>query len=290
MFGTLNINKPTGMTSRAAVNRVQRLARQSKIGHAGTLDPLASGVLVLCLGTATRLIGFVQRMPKRYRGTFLLGQESDTEDVEGRVVPIENPPRPRRAEIEAVLRRMVGTIWQRPPAYSALKSRGRRACDLARRGEIVELKPRKVEIHKLTVVQYEYPMLKLDIECGKGTYVRSLGRDVASQLGTAAVMSSLERSAIGSYRIEDACTLDQLTSNNLPSNLLPAAKAVATLPVIELSEAEAARIACGQSIDQRCHVSGEQVAAFDRTGELRAILVRRKDGWGPTCNLFPTMS
>ena len=295
MIGTLNINKPTGITSRSAVNHVQRIARQAKMGrmkmgHAGTLDPLASGVLVLCVGAATRLMGFVQKMPKRYRATFLLGHESDTEDIAGRVIPITNPPRPGRADIEAVLPRLVGTIWQRPPIYSALKLHGRRACDRARQGEIVELKPREVEIHKLVIVEYEYPTLILDIECGKGTYVRSLGRDVAKLLGTAAVMSSLERTAIGCFKVEDACILDQLTSTNLSSHMLPAATAVSTLPLIIVSENEAERIASGQSIDQRCDVLGEQVAAFDRAGELRAILVRRKDGWGPTCNLFPALS
>src|SRR5437868_5550844 len=139
MFALLNVNKPAGITSRDVVNRLQRLVRPAKVGHAGTLDPLATGVLVVCLGQATRLIEYVQQMPKTYHGTFLLGRESDTEDIEGDVKELPNAPRPSRAEIDAALPQFVGRIEQRPPAYSALKVGGERAYDKARRGEAVVL-------------------------------------------------------------------------------------------------------------------------------------------------------
>ena len=285
MLGTLNVNKPRSVTSRDAVNHVQRIAGGAKVGHAGTLDPLASGVLVLCIGAATRLIEYVQRMPKRYRATFLLGKESDTEDVDGQICSLEDPPRPTRAEIDDLLPQFVGTIRQRPPAYSALKLRGRRACDLARQGLPVELEPREVTIYQLGILEYEYPTLTLEMECGSGTYVRSLGRDIAGELGTAAVMSALVRTAIGTFKIEHACLLDQLTSSSLSSHLLPAAHAVSMLPQIDLTESEADRISRGQSIDKPADVSAEYVAAMDSAGQVRAVLVRRKDGWGPKCNL-----
>src|SRR6476661_7210859 len=131
MFSLLNLCKPAGITSRDVVNRVQRLVKPHKVGHAGTLDPLAIGVLVVCLGPATRLIEYVQRMPKRYHGTFLLGRESDTEDIEGTVRERSDPPVPSRSEIEALIPRFLGDIEQRPPAYPALKVGGRRAYDLA---------------------------------------------------------------------------------------------------------------------------------------------------------------
>ena len=189
--GLLNLNKPAGMTSRDVVNIVQRLSRPAKAGHAGTLDPLADGVLVVCVGSATRLIEYVQRMPKRYVGTFLLGRQSPTEDIEGEVTELPDAPVPTREQIEAAARRFVGRIEQRPPAFSALKIRGRPAYKLARQGKPVELAPRPVEIYRIEVKKYRYPELVLEIDCGGGTYVRSLGRDLAESLGTAAVMSAL---------------------------------------------------------------------------------------------------
>ena len=204
MFGILNLNKPVGCTSRDAVNRVQRLIRPVKVGHAGTLDPLAQGVLVLCLGPATRLIERVQQMPKHYRGTFRLGCHSPTDDTEGEVVPLSGATPPPRAAITAALGQFVGRIHQRPPAYSALKIGGQRAYHLARKGQAVTLPLRPVTIHALSINRFEYPELVLDIECGSGTYIRSLGRDLAKVVGTAAVMTGLTRTAIGPYAIDDA--------------------------------------------------------------------------------------
>ena len=199
MFGLLNVHKPAGITSRDVVNRIQRVVRPVKVGHAGTLDPLATGVLVICLGSATRLIEYVQRMPKHYRGTFLLGRKSDTEDIEGEIEVLDAAPQPSIDEIHAALPQFVGTIRQRPPAYSALKVGGKRAYQLARAGQEVQLAARPIEVYSLSLQHYEYPEIVLDIQCGSGTYVRSLGRDLADGLGTGAVMSALERTAIGDF-------------------------------------------------------------------------------------------
>ena len=275
MFGLLNINKPSGITSRDVVNRVQRLVRGVKAGHAGTLDPLATGVLVVALGPATRLVEFVQRMPKTYVGTFLLGRSSDTEDIEGTVVELDHPPRPTRPEIEAVLPAFIGTIQQRPPDFSALKVQGRRAYAVARRGEAVELQPRPIEIYRLTVMRYEYPELQLEICCGSGTYVRSLGRDVAQALGTAAVMSALVRTAIGGFRIEQACDLAQLTAETIPLQLLPATRGVTELPAVCLNDQEVRRVGHGLPVDCRWQVQGDQIAALDQRDRLVAILAPR---------------
>src|SRR4051794_5854504 len=159
MFGLLNIDKPAGLTSRDVVNVVQRLVRPHKVGHAGTLDPLATGVLIVALGPATRLVEYVQRMAKTYQATFLLGRTSDTEDVEGTVMELDRAPIPNAHEIDAALPAFVGTIQQTPPAYSALKVAGRRAYQMARRGEAVELAARPVEIHGIEVIRYDYPEL-----------------------------------------------------------------------------------------------------------------------------------
>src|SRR5262245_59991053 len=151
MFGLLNVDKPAGMTSRYVVNRVQRLVKPHKVGHAGTLDPLATGVLVVAIGQATRLIEYVQRMSKVYQGVFLLGRTSDTEDVEGQITEHPSAPIPTVADTQAALPGFIGAIEERPPAYSALKVAGRRAHELARRGDTVELLPRTVHIHSLEI-------------------------------------------------------------------------------------------------------------------------------------------
>ena len=191
--GLLNLSKPAEMSSRQAVNLVERLTRPVRAGHAGTLDPLATGVLVVCVGAATRLIGYVQRMPKRYQGTFLLGRQSPTEDIEGDVIELADAPIPTREQVVAVAARFIGRIDQRPPAFSAVKVAGRRAYELARQGRQPEWLPRPVVIHSIEVAAYQYPELILDVACGGGTYIRSLGRDLAESLGTAAVMSALVR-------------------------------------------------------------------------------------------------
>lgn len=287
MFGLLNVNKSAGMTSRDVVNRVQRIVRPSKAGHAGTLDPLAEGVLVICIGAATRLIQYVQQMPKRYTGTFLLGRQSDTEDVEGEVIELVDPPQPSPAEIENVLPQFIGTIQQRPPAYSALKVGGRRAYDLARAGQLVELEPRPITITDIRLVKYEYPELVLDVTCGSGTYIRSLGRDIAEALGTAAVMSALTRTAIGEFRLEQACRLDQLTAESIAEHLLPPLTAVAALPQIQLNDDEARRLGNGLTIADRFDLKDNEIAAIDADGHLRAIVTRRDAGQLKPLRNFP---
>lgn len=290
-FGIINLNKPSGITSRQAVDRVARLVRPAKAGHAGTLDPLASGVLVVCVGPATRLIEYVQRMPKSYRATFLLGRHSNTEDIAGDVVLLDNPPVPTRAEIEEVARALTGTIQQRPPAFSALKVAGRRAYDLARAGHDVELAARPVTIYALDVIDHEYPSVTLDVVCSSGTYIRSLGRDLAESLGTAAVMSGLARTAIGAFTLADAVDPKGLTAENLSSALRPPLEALADLPMIQLDADEMRRISHGLSIHRQVDIanvplqSASEFAAVDVAGRLVAILGLKPDGHlGPLRN------
>ena len=283
--GLLNLDKPAGLTSRDAVDLVQRLARPAKVGHAGTLDPLATGVLVVCVGAATRLIEYVQRMPKRYVGTFLLGRSSPTEDVEGPVTLLADPPVPSAAQITTAAERFVGNLLQRPPAFSALKVGGQRAYDLARRGEAVELKPRPIEVYALKVARYEYPELVLDIQCGGGTYVRSLGRDLAESLGTAAVMSVLVRTSIGPWTLDGAIDPRTLTAADWPARLDPLRKALSALPVHELTAAEVSRVRSGLFISVTAPTASREIAAVNASGRLVAILVSRGPGqWGPAKN------
>ncbi|HXT60189.1 MAG TPA: tRNA pseudouridine(55) synthase TruB [Pirellulales bacterium] len=281
--GLIVLDKPSGITSRQAVDVVKRLVRPAKTGHAGTLDPLASGVLVVCIGAATRLIEYVQRMPKRYTGTFLLGRSSPTEDVEGEISLLPDPPQPTPDAVRRAADRLTGEIMQRPPAFSALKVQGRRAYDLARAGHEVELQPRPITIHRIDVLHYDYPELTLDIACGSGTYVRSLGRDLAESLGTAAVMSALVRTEIGAFHVRDACPVERLEPQNLDRWLLPAARALASLPAIALSEEEAQRIANGLTIVRDSAAlaklsAGDELAAFGPQGKLMGIVAKRPDG------------
>jgi tRNA pseudouridine55 synthase len=267
------------MTSRDVVNGVQRMVRPHKVGHAGTLDPLATGVLVLCLGKATRLIEYVQQQSKRYVGEFHLGLTSDTEDMEGEVSTCAEHVVPELAEMQAVLPRFVGRIAQRPPAYSALKVKGQRAYQLARQGKTVELAPRHITIHRLKLVAYSYPKFVLDVECGSGTYMRSLGRDIARALNCSAVMSSLRRIAVGGFTVEDAVSYDALEADHIPARLLPPVRAVEHLARVTLSVADTTQIAHGRNLANPGLPSGCEVAAVSVDDDLLAVLETIDDRW-----------
>jgi tRNA pseudouridine55 synthase len=273
--GLLNLDKPGGMTSRAAVDRVVRLMPGSKVGHAGTLDPLATGVLVVCVGAATRLIEFVQRMPKTYRTVIRLGAQSDTLDADGRVTEAVDPRRPDEAEVRRVLARQVGTIEQRPPEFSALRVQGRRAYDLARAGRPVELAPRPVTIHRIDLIRYDWPRLELEILCGSGTYIRSIARDAGEALGCGGLVEVLVRTRIGPFRRDEAIDPDTLSAATIVDRIRPALDAVADLPRIALSAEQVAAILQGRAladdeVGARSVADGE-VALVGPDGALSAI-------------------
>jgi tRNA pseudouridine55 synthase len=291
LFGLLNLNKPAGITSRDAVNLVQRLVPPDvKLGHAGTLDPLATGVLVVTVGPATRLTSRIQQWPKTYRAKYLLGRASDTEDIAG-TVAVDPQARPIPIDrLLAALPGLTGTISQRPPAYSAVKVRGQRAYRLARRGQAVELAPRPVTIHRLHITGYAYPELELEVVCGSGTYVRSLGRDLAEAVGTRAVMSELTRTAVGDLTIDTAVDPYQLNTSNIESSLLPASAAAAGLAAVVLNAAQLQRIAHGMSIECPDQPDSE-LAALMPDGQLAAILSRTDEGdYHPGCNFVPSQT
>ncbi len=229
--GILNIDKPAGITSRRVVDRVVKLTKQGrkrlKVGHAGTLDPIATGVLVVCVGPATRLIQYIQEQRKEYRVTFLLGRRSDTDDIEGEVVETPDVELVLREQIVSLLPRFIGTIEQVPPRFSAVHVDGERAYILARQGRDVDLQPRPVVVHRLEIVRFEYPELVLDIQCGSGTYVRSIGRDLGEALGCGAVMSALVRTRIGTFELENAVPFDELDDDTVLARMQPPIAAVA---------------------------------------------------------------
>jgi tRNA pseudouridine55 synthase len=287
MWGLINLNKPTGISSRQAINQIQRRIRPVRIGHAGTLDPLAQGVLVVLVGPATRLTSRVQEWPKIYRGTFLLGRHSDTEDVEGNVCELPDAPIPTRGELDEALRMFRGVILQQPPVYSALKVKGQRAYAMARAGEQVNLAARQVSIHDLSIVRYEYPELELHVVCGSGTYIRSLGRDIARAVNTEAVMSALTRTAIGHLDLDSAAELDQIEQSGVEPYLLPAVHAVQGMPQVMLTTDQEATIRRGMSIVLPGRHEAE-LAAIRGDGELAALLAQRGPlQYGPKRNFLP---
>jgi tRNA pseudouridine55 synthase len=287
MQGLLNLCKPLGWSSRDAVDVVQRLVRPEKAGHAGTLDPLATGVLIVCVGGATRLIEFVQQQRKYYEATFRLGCSSPSDDCETLATELPDAPVPSREALAEACRRMHGTQWQRPPAYSAVKIGGRRAYRLARAGETPEVAPRPVEIYSLKVRRYAYPELEISLECGSGAYVRSVGRDLAASLGTVALMTSLVRTQIGEFRLDDALDAASLAQPALDAALLPPAQAVAHLPQVVLNAAEVADLGRGRPLAAERLPPGAtgSWAAVTAAGDLAAILAPSRDGrWKPARN------
>lgn len=221
MNGFLVIDKPGGMTSRDAVNRAQLwFPRRTKIGHTGTLDPLATGVLVLCIGAATKLAERVQAMPKRYETRIRLGATSDTDDADGEVVENTLSAAPSLAMVLEQLPKFIGLIEQLPPQYSALKVQGQRAYDLARRGVEVALKPRPVRVDSILLRTYEWPWVDLTIDCGKGTYIRSIARDLGAALGVGGLVQTLRRTRVGPFAVERGIGLNA-TPDEARAALLP---------------------------------------------------------------------
>jgi len=254
--GWLILDKPVGMTSTHAVAVVKRVFAARKAGHAGTLDPLASGVLPIALGEATKTVSFVMDGRKAYRFTVRWGVETDTDDAEGSPVATSDE-RPDEAAIRAMLPRFTGEIMQRPPSYSALKIAGERAYDLARGGETVTLEPRPVEIDRLDLIAIlDADHAEFEAECGKGTYVRALARDFGRALGTSGHVSALRRTMVGPFSAADAVALEALQTavqgegGRAAAEILlkPVEAGVRELHALSVSRSDAARLARGQSV------------------------------------------
>lgn len=287
LHGLLVVDKPLGMTSRAALDRAARwFPPGTKIGHAGTLDPLATGVLVLCIGHATRLTGYIHAMTKAYESEFTLGATSATDDAEGPIESIANAVAPDRSAIERACLRLTGAIEQAPPAYSAAKTAGRRAYAAARRGETVTLTPRTVRVERIEILDYAFPTLRVRIECGKGTYIRSLARDLGAILGCGAYVSTLRRTRIGTWTGESACPLDSDPGDAL-ERVLPPIRALAALPVITVGRDDAERFRHGRRIARINRSDDGPTAVMDESGELIGVGRPVGDEIQPDCVLPP---
>ena len=249
--GWINLNKPEGVTSNDAVMMVKRALGFPKIGHAGTLDPLASGILPIALGEATKLVQYMMDDDKVYLFTVTWGEQRTTDDREGDVIATSDI-RPTAEHIRAVLPEFTGTILQKPPAFSAIKVDGKRAYDLARAGEDLDLAARPVDVYELDLVTQTESTATLRCVCGKGTYVRSLARDIAEKLGTKGYVSYLCRENVGPFSLADAISLDffreTTDKDTLESNVLPVQTVLDDIPVLAVNDTEATRLKNGQKL------------------------------------------
>ena len=292
LFGFLNCDKPVGMTSRDVVNVVQRRIRPIKVGHCGTLDPLARGVLVLGVGPAVRLTSYVQQLQKRYDAGFRLGASSQTGDLENGFVEHRQLPVPTRTQLATAAQNLIGQITQIPPAYSAIWVDGERAYKRARKGEQLQMPSRTVSIERIEILQYQYPQLSLRIACGSGTYIRSLGIDLAKAVGSIAVMTELIRVGVGPFSIDDAVTVDQLRDEPIEKRLVPAAVALSHLPSVIVNHEDAIRL--GNGLPMLADISNQignvdEAVVLTENGDLRAIIVPKQRGWCPS-RVFPIPS
>ena len=278
LMGVINVNKPTGMTSRDVVNRVVSVVKPNKAGHAGTLDPLATGVLIVCVGAATRLMTRVQEMRKVYRGTFQLGVRSNTDDTEGELVTVPDAPSVTEDEIRRLLPNFVGDIEQVPPAYSAVHVNGQRAYQLVRKGVDVQIPARTVTVHRIDLLLLSGNQLELEIECGSGTYIRSIGRDLGDELGCGAVMSSLVRTRIGHFDLASAVDLRQVTAEQIENILQPALSVVKHLPQYECIETDIEYLRNWRPMVSRARFTdGDEVAMVSENEVVAVVRYQSSD-------------
>jgi tRNA pseudouridine55 synthase len=294
MFGLLNFYKPVGVTSRDCVNQIQRIIHPTKCGHAGTLDPVAEGVLLIGIGQAVRLVDWIHLLSKTYVADFQLGKTSPSVDCETQVTDVFDGVVPTLEALEAALPSFCGTIMQTPPIYSAIRVGGKRAHELARAGKNVEIPPRTVEIHRFRILSYSYPNLRLEIDCSTGTYVRSLGRDLARTVGSDAIMTGLVRTRVGDFTVESSTSDSSIaTADDVRQALVNPLLSLTTIPRLTLPDDQVIAILQGKqilldghSIDEDC----QEVAVSDRSGVLQSILCRRYDNaqkWSAKRNFHP---
>jgi tRNA pseudouridine55 synthase len=277
-WGLLVLDKPSGPTSHATVQRVCRALEAKKGGHAGTLDPLASGVLLVALGRATRLLEYLVGHDKTYRARLRLGECRDTLDREGRVLETRAVPDLDRAAVEGALRQFQGRIDQVPPVYSAIKHRGVPLHRRARQGEAVTVPSRRVEIRQIELVAFELPELVVELTCSKGTYVRALARDLGAALETGATLWELVRTRSGPFGLEQAVALSEVERAGIAAwSAVHAPRCmVQDLPTVVVDEADARTLASGRELHWMGLGTQDPLAVFDRSGEL--VAVARSDG------------
>lgn len=292
--GVLPVYKPEGFTSHDVVAKARGILKMKRIGHTGTLDPAVTGVLPLCLGRATRMVEYLQEMPKEYEATLLLGMATDTEDMSGTVIEQVDKVTVTEQQIRSVLEHFVGTISQIPPMYSALKKDGKRLYELAREGKVVERSPREVTIHELVITGFEleadHPKLSFRVLCSKGTYIRTLCVDIGRALGVPAVMAELKRTISAGIPASRCLTFEQIAEyvndGTLESYLIPVDQAVYHLPSHQVSSEKVKAALQGQRLSQNVVTppvqQDEPFRLYDPEGQFIGIYKCEGDGGGIT--------
>ncbi len=283
--GILDIDKPADWTSHDVVARVRRIAGQRRVGHAGTLDPAATGVLLVCLGQATRVAEYLMASDKSYRAIIRLGTSTDTYDAEGVVTATAAVPELSSEQLRAVLAEFTGEIRQFPPAYSAIKQDGVPLHRRARRGEEIHLQARPVRIYRIDLLGWRSPDLSVDVTCGPGTYIRSLANDLGRHLGCGAHLAGLVRTRSGRFPLEEASTLEALAEaaarGQLESHLHPLEDALGGLVTVPVDDQATAHLIHGRPIPVQEGPTGDRGYARAADGQVVAILLRRSDQWWP---------
>ena len=272
--GWVNLDKPLGLTSTQAVGKIRRLLNGQKVGHAGTLDPLASGVLPIALGEATKTIPYMQDAIKSYAFTVSWGEQRSTDDSEGDIIASSDKC-PKTEDIEAALPAFIGDIEQVPPKFSAIKIDGKRAYDLAREGQDVEIKSRQVTIESLTLLEADEDTASFEMACGKGTYVRSLARDLALELGTYGYVSKLRRTMVGCFHAEDTISLEKLEEMEhiaaRNAALLPVQAVLDDIPALAINQQEVTALRNGQALSFVSRSDFHRIEGLDHDGEALAV-------------------
>lgn len=281
--GILNIDKPAGMTSHDVVGRVRRAAGMRRVGHSGTLDPAATGVLVVCLGRATRLVEYLVGRPKTYLGVVRLGQTTDSYDADGKILTEKPVPEQTADLIEPLLDRFRGDILQVPPMVSAIKKDGKKLYELAREGKTVERPPRPVTIYQLDLLKVDLPLVTLRIQCSAGTYIRSIAHDMGELLGCGGHLSSLRRERVGEFGLDTAVPLDTLTAENIQGHLKPPEWAVRHLPQTKLSFAAETDLLNGKLVEHEmgdgAPENGTLVRGFNPDGRFVGLITAHGRFW-----------
>lgn len=290
LSGILNVDKPAGLTSHDVVAAVRRISGQRSVGHAGTLDPLATGVLIVLLGKATALASYAMASSKTYAAEVVLGAATDTDDAEGRIIK-QAPSQPfRKDQIEQVLSSFVGECWQMPPTYSAIKHSGTAAYKSARAGKAVDRAPRQVMIRSIDLLEYSYPRLRIRVMTGPGTYIRSLARDIGEALNSAAYLHTLVRMSSGQHRLADAVSLQDLQAGGLEANLLPMDCALESYPAVFLNASDTDHARHGRPVPK--YQDGDQeldvpVRLYGADGQFLGLARSSDDAWKPYRILDP---
>lgn len=289
--GVLVVDKPVGMTSHDVVQAIRNGTGIRRAGHTGTLDPRASGVLVILIGPAVRLSEYVSASDKRYQAIIRLGSSTDTFDADGRFTRSDQPVNVTEQQFEDTLKQFEGEIVQTPPPYSAVKVQGRKAYEMARQGEEVELEPRKIQVYHLEVLEWAPPEVVIDVHCSSGTYVRSLANDMGAALGCGAYLVGLRRTKSGRFSLRDAVPLRKLQeafhAGNWYQYLIPAAEALADWPAVELDPDEVEEVRHGHRVKAAEGEQPKMVRGVSTQGELVALmeLMPSEDGtfmeWQP---------